>query len=446
LERATRTLLSLFDNPWRELEFTHVNIKDKMFSAKEDRHLLCWAHKYGYGQWEAVKMAIRRSPDFRFDYYLRSLSTDLIGKRCEQLMKAAEKEVENLVKKFNLESNLPEDEKKEPYGDLSTQIQLPKFKVMKEIQLKQEEEAAEGERTQLEKKVEDIENHMEEIQNRLKYLQKCSKQIEGSSRGRGSHQQSEFPEDLLSDLVNLVAMSGSSGAMTIANEFTSEHGQVCNKKNLCLKIEDIAKKERRKEEGDARPVWHVLPEYVNLLSVKTLKHLRREKDARMNSKKSGTKRKNVDDDDGNYTGESSRGAPGPDGNIVDYPPYDGTEEPRECKKAFTLFCTGTRKEVKKSLDPISRKDKGKVNSILKQRWLELSDEEKGVWRRWQEWDSLRYRRDCVIHEAKQTIKHENSGAIPKKRSNPEMSQAVYSNDNAPKSSFHIPKKKKHPPS
>lgn len=45
LESATRTFVSLFDNPWRELEFTCVNVKDKMFSTKEDRHLLCWAHK-----------------------------------------------------------------------------------------------------------------------------------------------------------------------------------------------------------------------------------------------------------------------------------------------------------------------------------------------------------------------------------------------------------------
>lgn len=45
LEKATHTLVSLFDNPWHELEFSHVNANDKMFSAKEDRHLLCWANK-----------------------------------------------------------------------------------------------------------------------------------------------------------------------------------------------------------------------------------------------------------------------------------------------------------------------------------------------------------------------------------------------------------------
>jgi SWI/SNF-related matrix-associated actin-dependent regulator of chromatin subfamily A member 5 len=48
LERATRILISLFDNPWDELEFTYVNCKDKMFTPEEDRSLLCWAYKVSY--------------------------------------------------------------------------------------------------------------------------------------------------------------------------------------------------------------------------------------------------------------------------------------------------------------------------------------------------------------------------------------------------------------
>ena len=45
LQRGTRILISLFDNPWEELEFTHVNTKDKLFSPDNDRYLLCWTHK-----------------------------------------------------------------------------------------------------------------------------------------------------------------------------------------------------------------------------------------------------------------------------------------------------------------------------------------------------------------------------------------------------------------
>jgi SWI/SNF-related matrix-associated actin-dependent regulator of chromatin subfamily A member 5 len=47
LQRGTKVLLSLFDNPWWELQFTHVNTKDKKFTSEEDRYLLCWAHKVG---------------------------------------------------------------------------------------------------------------------------------------------------------------------------------------------------------------------------------------------------------------------------------------------------------------------------------------------------------------------------------------------------------------
>lgn len=45
LERATRIFVSLFDNPWEELEFSHVSTKDKLFSSDNDRYLLCWTHK-----------------------------------------------------------------------------------------------------------------------------------------------------------------------------------------------------------------------------------------------------------------------------------------------------------------------------------------------------------------------------------------------------------------
>jgi SWI/SNF-related matrix-associated actin-dependent regulator of chromatin subfamily A member 5 len=58
LERATRVLVSHFENPWVELEFTHVNCKDKMFSADEDRHLLCWAHKVRFKTESGAVIAI----------------------------------------------------------------------------------------------------------------------------------------------------------------------------------------------------------------------------------------------------------------------------------------------------------------------------------------------------------------------------------------------------
>ena len=54
---------------------------------------------------------------------------------------------------------------------------------------------------------------------------------------------------------------------------------------------------------------------------------------------------------------NENGAPGPDGDFVEFPAYDGSELPKDAKKAFTHFCLHTRKEVKSSLDPTERKKK-----------------------------------------------------------------------------------------
>lgn len=446
LEKATSMFISMFDNPWRELEFSHINMKDKIFTLEEDRHLLCWAHKYGYGQWEAVKIAMRRSPEFRFDYYLRSLTTDAIGRRCEQLMKAAEKEIEHIMKKLQDDAGLGsvgiEEEKKEV--DQNVQITLPSYAEMKASQRQLEEEAAESEKKQLESKVDEIEGQIEEIQKRLKFLQKCGKELEGN--GKGSDQ-NEFPDDLLSELANLVALSESLGVMAITNAFVEQYGQPVPKKVICAKIEDIAKKERRKNDGDLRAVWHILPEYMNLLSVDTLRQLRKAKESRLEKKRGGSKKRQ-----GETTASNDEGAIGPDGDFVLFPHYDGKEEPRENKKAFTLFCTANRKDVKKSLDEESRKDKAKVNHILKERWFKLSSEEQEIWRKWQEWDIIRFKRDVRIYERVQRDEKEkllkaesqmdsnNANGVEKsyaeKRNDSEVDNVTRSNE------FHIPKKRR----
>lgn len=52
LERATRTFLAHFENPWSDLKFTHVHTlqnKDTIFNDEEDRYLLCWAAKVSLG-------------------------------------------------------------------------------------------------------------------------------------------------------------------------------------------------------------------------------------------------------------------------------------------------------------------------------------------------------------------------------------------------------------
>lgn len=49
-------------------------------------------HKYGYGEWDQLKIEARKSWQFRFDYFLKSRSTLELARRCDTLMRFIEKE------------------------------------------------------------------------------------------------------------------------------------------------------------------------------------------------------------------------------------------------------------------------------------------------------------------------------------------------------------------
>jgi hypothetical protein len=65
----------------------------------EDRFLLCLTHLHGYGNWDLVRNSVRRCERFRFDFYLQSCSADALGKRCELLMRSAERELNEIERK-----------------------------------------------------------------------------------------------------------------------------------------------------------------------------------------------------------------------------------------------------------------------------------------------------------------------------------------------------------
>lgn len=87
-----------------------------------------------------------------------------------------------------------------------------------------------------------------------------------------------------------------------------------------------------------------------------------------------------------------------------------------------------------------------INSILKQKWLDSSDEEKNIWKQWQIWDSLRFKRDRMIYDAKQsqtTSSHDHNATKSQNEGNGFSRKAdEINNDNSQKSTFHIPKKKR----
>lgn len=209
----------------------------------------------------------------------------MIARRCEHLMRAALKEVEQLEKKFRGDSGLPVESND---GSELPPIVLPKFGEMQKQMRLRKMEMREKEKKVLEQKVDDLESQIMSIQNRLKAL-------------------SRDPE---SQKENWRTSSNATASAATKDEAPAPFDEMT-------------------------------------------------------------------------------GALGPDGDVVAFPEYDGFQQPKEAKKTFALFCNKTRKEVKALLDPEERKDKEKINGILRERFLALSDKDKKKWRAWAAWDKKR---------------------------------------------------------
>ena len=82
----------------RPLETLTLNYPtaQRQYTVEEDRFVLCTLQQVGYGQWDEVKAAVRRSWMFRFDWFLKSRSGVELQKRTDYLIKLIEKEEEEL--------------------------------------------------------------------------------------------------------------------------------------------------------------------------------------------------------------------------------------------------------------------------------------------------------------------------------------------------------------
>ena len=99
LEYGTRKVFERFQDPWQELTLSYGVGRPaaKEFTTSEDRCLLCLAHTYGHGNWDAIRTELYRvnavQPEVQVDYYLLAAGNEAIARRCEFLMRLCEKEV-----------------------------------------------------------------------------------------------------------------------------------------------------------------------------------------------------------------------------------------------------------------------------------------------------------------------------------------------------------------
>ncbi|KAK8507091.1 hypothetical protein V6N13_069881 [Hibiscus sabdariffa] len=90
--KAIGKKLDRYKNPWLEMKIQYGQNKGKLYNEECDRFMICMIHKLGYGNWDELKAAFRTSPLFRFDWFVKSRTTQELTRRCDTLIRLVEKE------------------------------------------------------------------------------------------------------------------------------------------------------------------------------------------------------------------------------------------------------------------------------------------------------------------------------------------------------------------
>lgn len=95
-ERAMQLKINRYDNPWKDLDLSYGASRSKTFVDEEDRWLVCMTNKLGYGRWEDLKLEVRKTFQFRFNWYMKSRTPLELKRRVDALIRLIEKENEDL--------------------------------------------------------------------------------------------------------------------------------------------------------------------------------------------------------------------------------------------------------------------------------------------------------------------------------------------------------------
>ncbi|CAN8269599.1 unnamed protein product [Cochlearia groenlandica] len=90
--KAIEKKLNRYRNPLLELKIQYGQNKGKQYDEECDRFMICTIHELGYGNWDELKRALKRSQLFGFDWYVRTRTTQELARRCDTLIRLIEKE------------------------------------------------------------------------------------------------------------------------------------------------------------------------------------------------------------------------------------------------------------------------------------------------------------------------------------------------------------------
>uniref|UniRef100_A0A671L9N2 SWI/SNF-related matrix-associated actin-dependent regulator of chromatin subfamily A member 5-like n=1 Tax=Sinocyclocheilus anshuiensis TaxID=1608454 RepID=A0A671L9N2_9TELE len=95
IKKALDSKIGRYKAPFHQLRISYGTNKGKNYTEEEDRFLICMLHKLGFDKesvYDELRQCIRNSPQFRFDWFLKSRTAMELQRRCNTLITLIERE------------------------------------------------------------------------------------------------------------------------------------------------------------------------------------------------------------------------------------------------------------------------------------------------------------------------------------------------------------------
>ncbi|KAG7258428.1 hypothetical protein CRUP_031798 [Coryphaenoides rupestris] len=121
IKKALDSKIGRYKAPFHQLRISYGTNKGKNYTEEEDRFLICMLHKLGFDKesvYDELRQCIRNSPQFRFDWFLKSRTAMELQRRCNTLI--------TLIERENMELEEREKAEKKKRGPKSSSAQKRK--------------------------------------------------------------------------------------------------------------------------------------------------------------------------------------------------------------------------------------------------------------------------------------------------------------------------------
>merc|ERR1711981_561149 len=95
IKKSLDSKIARYRAPFHQLRIAYGTNKGKNYTEEEDRFLVCMLHKLGFDKenvYEELRAAVRNSPQFRFDWFIKSRTAMELQRRCNTLITLIERE------------------------------------------------------------------------------------------------------------------------------------------------------------------------------------------------------------------------------------------------------------------------------------------------------------------------------------------------------------------